>query len=73
MQGRIKTKEEKRFCGFFSVTNKSLSQESYYVLRIKNGYLELEIYKFRLSWENSKPDFSIRLESFTLNSEYDKP
>ena len=61
MQGRMKT-------------NKSLSHESYYVLRKKkNSYLELEIYELRLLWENAKPDFSIRLESFTLNSEYDKP
>lgn len=69
----MKTKAEKRFRGFFSGTNKSLSQESYYVLRNKNAYLDLEIYKLRISWENAKPDFSIRLESFTLHSEYNKP
>jgi hypothetical protein len=69
----MKTKEEKRSGGFYSGTNKSLSKERYYVLRKKNSYLELEIYDLRLVWENAKPDFLIRLESFSLNSEYDTP
>jgi hypothetical protein len=66
MHGKMKTKEEKRFRGFFSGGNKGLSQEDYYILKSNDKCKELEIYKLNTDWENPKPYVTVRLENYIL-------